>query len=48
MRHFRMAKDDASKAAAAARKFLIRIEDPQTRASATDRCQELERAIDEL
>ena len=48
MNHFRLAKDDATKALAVVRKFLNRIDDAETRDLAAVRCGELEQAIAEL
>lgn len=45
---FGHAKGDASKAVAAIRKFLDRVEDTQARSELAERCTELERAIDAL
>jgi hypothetical protein len=46
--HFRIAKGDAAKAMATIRKFLNRIEDNKVRASTANRCDELERKIENL
>jgi hypothetical protein len=48
MEHFRLSREDATKALAAVRKFLNHINDTESRASVVIRCQELEQAIGDL